>query len=182
MELYILETINYQDEDKFTKKENGYYTNSTDPIYLIEHDIADIAKRDFNYVVVKNMIMGKFNEEHKIKSLLVFKYDEEKRHFTETKDLEEYNKIAKIYNYSTPQKVVLNLTKQELEEGQTFANSLKQKLDNKDYAGLKNMIDQKEITTSGKLNSFLDEINSGFSSIAHSINELLDTLNGKPNQ
>lgn len=201
LNIFKLEQIKENEENfyKETKLDSDvYFFNLSDAIYFAQNNVTQLTDLDANYITITGIPTGTINNENTLKEFYVLEYVSETNSYNEIdKDnkiyqylvsknnikIETNSKPINVYlgkdNYNETPTINVDLSKEEIMPTKEFVSSLKENLENKDYAKVKEMIEQKETYVSNEINGFLNKVTESFQSVDKTINQLFDVLNGK---
>lgn len=165
---------------------NAYFFNLSDAIYAAEHNLGDINEAGvYNYITIVALPIGQMYAHIEPSEFYVFKYNEKEDGYIQitNNDDEIYKFLAKSHNatYLIKEKPIINmnLSKEEEKNTKDFINTLKENIDKKEYNKVKELIENKEVSVSNKLNDFFKDMTDSFKQVDETVNRFFDILNGK---
>jgi hypothetical protein len=174
MNLYIISKIKLKENKLENLIDYAYASSLTEAMYQIQNQMYENSN-DYDLVSVREVPIGLIDVVPS--DIKVFAKNDEMTTFCELpQNSNKYKIIADNFNFVPSEKIVLDLSKEEIIEEQNFASKLKENLDNQNYSEIKNMIDNKEKSFNSSFNDGMEELNTYFDKISDVVNSFLNKI------
>ena len=172
MNLYIISTIKVEEKEIKNLTDYAYASSLTEAMYQIQNQMYEKAE-NYDLVSVREVPIGPIDVLPT--DLKVFAKNTDMATFCELpQNSSRYKLVSNKFNFIPSDKIVLDLSKEEIIEEKNFATKLKENLDNQNYSEIKTMIDSKEKSFNTSFNDGMEELNTYFDKISDMVNKILD--------